>query len=483
MKPLKKLKPEFWDHHATADDHAHSGLNFARKWKMIVFFTSFMALLPLVIMAVIEFNMTRQVILDEVKNNMAILVASAAASIDAERDSEEAARAYINRINPDENNDIFIVRPDGILLTPSFYFGRAGSLPAFSSNRLLESERKVLDSDSLQGNPVIIAYDTLSGSGLKVVHARSREKLARLWFKPRLKLIGYLIVSIIIILLSIMGTATYLVGRIHRADRRRSEALHHAEHANKLASIGRLASGVAHEINNPLAIINQKAGLIVDLLSIRQDTPEDDRLAPLANDIVEAVRRCGNITRQLLDFARDMELNIQVLDIREVISQVLAFLKSEADHKAIAITLNIDDTIQGFECDRGSLQQIFLNLFNNAFAAMGSGGKLDISVCQKKGETVVITVSDNGCGIANQNITKIFEPFYKSEDDHFSTGMGLSITYGLVRGIGGTIRVKSKVGEGTCFTVTLPLKAASENGSETRNPDQEARSGQMGGRT
>jgi len=305
-------------------------------------------------------------------------------------------------------------------------------------------------------------------SDLILVMSKSRKSLTDLWLKPRLRLIGYLVISVLIILVSILSMATYLVGRIHAADKKRIAAMHQVENTNKLASIGRLASGVAHEINNPLAIINQKTGLIMDLITLNSNLSPDGRLVSLTGDILEAVKRCGSITRRLLDFARHMETSIQPVNITEVAEQVLAFLKKEAEHRNIKITVKTGNPAQGFECDRGSLQQIFLNLFNNAFAAMNDGGELKVFTDYNHTKNVIITISDNGKGISRDDIHKIFEPFFSSGTTHESTGLGLSITYGLIKEMGGDILVKSKPGKGTQFTLVLPLKAVQTETTDNR---------------
>ncbi|MBU8911264.1 MAG: HAMP domain-containing histidine kinase [Desulfobacterales bacterium] len=457
IKQLQKFKPAFWDHRDTSGSHPHTTFNFRQKWKLLVLFTSFMALLPLFVMTLVDFSLTRRIIEDEVKTSMSTILSSAATSISFSKDLKKSALDYIVQSYAGENNDVFIVNEDGALLTPSFYYGRPGTSNTFNVS-LFNENSGIKEDVAPDGNPVIAGYARIPDSSLIFVLVKSKKWVTDLWLKPRLKLIWYLAVSIVLILLSIMGTATYLVGRIHLTDRKRTEALHHAEYAKKLASIGRLASGVAHEINNPLAIINQKTGLILDLFTLRKDFSSDDRLIPLAGDVLDAVTRCGSITRRLLDFARHMEPSIEMVDIREVIEQVLAFLKKDAEHRSIIISVDTQDVIPDFECDKGSLQQIFLNLIENAFAAMEDGGQLAISIKIKKKDGLIITVADNGRGIAADDINKIFEPFYSSKNDHWGTGLGLSITYGLVKEIGGDIMVKSKIGKGTLFTLTLPLK-------------------------
>ncbi|MBC2703213.1 ATP-binding protein [Desulfobacula sp.] len=462
MRRLQKFKPAFWDHRDVAGSHPHTGFNFARKWKLIVLFTSFMALLPLFIMTIVDFNLTRRTIEDEVKNSMSKILTSAAAYISFCKGMNQHDLDFIARFESGENNDMFVVNQDGILLTSSFYYGKSGTSSQFNSS-MFKGKAGIEENITPDGRSIITGYTRVPNSSLVLVLVKSKKMLANLWLKPRLKLIGYLIVSIILILLSIMGMATYLVGRIHSADQKRIKALHHAGYTNKLASIGRLASGVAHEINNPLAIINQKTGLIVDLFTLREEFSSDKRLVPLTNDVLDAVKRCGNITRRLLDFARHMEPSIETVNIEKVIEQVLAFHRKEAKHRCITISVDNPDSIPGFKCDRGSLQQIFLNLVSNAFAAMENNGRLDIGINFKK-KNVIITVADNGCGISDDDINNVFEPFYSSKDKHWGTGLGLSITYGLVKEIGGDIMVKSSLGKGTLFTLTLPITAEADNG-------------------
>jgi len=254
-----------------------------------------------------------------------------------------------------------------------------------------------------------------------------------------------------------MGMATFLVGRIHKADRKRVKALHHIGYTDKLASIGRLASGIAHEINNPLAIIDQKTGLIQDIFTLTDEFKANEQLNQLTKDILHAVERCGTVTRRLMDFARHMDSKIEVVDIGKIIRQIFTFLKKDAERQGITMSFKSRDNMESFECDRGNLQQIFLNLFNNAFAAMDNGGQLKVDVRLNKDKKVIITISDTGIGISSSDINQIFEPFFSSKDTHWGTGLGLSITYGLIKEMNGNIVVKSEVGKGTSFVIILPL--------------------------
>ncbi len=469
MKRLNKFKPAFWDHRDITADRPLSGISFAGKWKIIVGFTSFMALLPLAVMTFMEVSLTRQIVQDEIRDSMDTLTASAVAAISLESNPETAVTDYLSRFDLNSGGDLFAINMAGRPVTPSRYFKGVDSLPAGIYAAGNHGSATVITKDK---ETFLVSHARIPDSDLTLVYARSRDQITRQYFAPRLKLAGYLVVSIVLIVLSIMGLATFLVGKIHAADKRRTQALHRAENENKLASIGRLASGVAHEINNPLAIINQKTGLILDLLELKEKRPADDRLVTLSHDVLNAVKRCGSITRQMLDFARHMEPCVQPVDLYEIIDMVLSFLKPEAEKKQLIISVENIGTVQGLVCDRGSLQQIFLNLFDNAFAAMEDGGQLTIGIQVKKRQHVWVVISDTGVGIPEEDLPNIFEPFYSSKNEHWGTGLGLSITYGLIKKMGADILVTSTVGKGTRFTLILPLTQDKDRICAPPNPPE-----------
>jgi signal transduction histidine kinase len=161
-----------------------------------------------------------------------------------------------------------------------------------------------------------------------------------------------------------------------------------------------------------------------------------------------------------------MDLSVQPVDIKAVISDVLGFLGREAEYRNIAITIDVPADIPQFETDRGKLQQILLNLINNAFAALSEGGTLSISAARIDDRTLRIQVEDTGCGIPAKDIKRIFEPFFSTKTQTGGTGLGLSVTYSLTQELGGSIDVESQVGVGTRFTIILPLTPPAGNKGE-----------------
>jgi two-component system, NtrC family, sensor kinase len=359
--------------------------------------------------------------------------------------------------------DALIINQDGILQMPSRYQSTvlekiSLSVPEYSSKTI------VYQAADREGKTLIIGYAYITDTPFVLIVTKQKAELMKPWVETRSQLIGFLAVSISTILVVIIGVSTYLVNNIYLADQKRVMVLHQVEYANKLASIGRLAAGVAHEINNPLAIINEKAGLIKDIFSFRKEYTHDSKLNGLVDSIISSVERCGTITKRLLNFARHIEVSVQKLSVKSVIQEVLGFMGKEAEYKSITISVDIPDDIPDFESDRGKLQQIFLNLINNAFAAMADGGSLEIRVSKRGDDAISIEVADDGCGISDSDMKRVFEPFFTTKSRTGGTGLGLSITYGLVQEIGGKIQVKSTVGKGTRFTIMLPLTYSKKKG-------------------
>jgi signal transduction histidine kinase len=352
--------------------------------------------------------------------------------------------------------DAFMINHEGILQTGSRLYGRVfdpSPLPIPQSSPTTQ----VVETANRQGEELFMGYRFIEGTPFILIIVKRKADLMQSWKKTRLALIAFLVGSVAITLAVILGTVTYMVRNIHIADETRLMTLHEMEYNNKMASIGRMAANVAHEINNPLAIINEKAGLIQDLFTLKQQYAGDTKLAGLVESILTSVRRAGKITKRLLTFARHMEGTVETVSVEQVIRDVLSFLEKAAEFSNIQIRIDALPETPPIESDRGKLQQIFLNIINNAFAAMGKGGHLDIRVTPEPTGRIKVQIRDDGCGIPVEDLPHIFEPFFSTKTSRGGTGLGLSITHNLTREIGGDIQVTSEVGRGTCFTVMLPL--------------------------
>ena len=352
------------------------------------------------------------------------------------------------------SSDAFIVNRAGVLQTPSRLYG--GVLDTVPLPNLPSSTRpEIIEMEDGNGEQRIVSYAQIDGSPFTLVLVSPQDFLDEGFLSLRRNLLAFLVVSIVLILAVIVLGTRRMVHRVQEADLKRAALFHKAEYTNKMAAIGRLGAGVAHEINNPLAIINQKAGLLKDYLMLSEELPPKDKMVGLVNSVLKSAERCGGITHRLLGFAKHMEVQRGNIDLDELIKDVLSFLEKEASYRSITIDFNYPEEPPTVVSDRAQLQQVFLNIINNAFAAMEDGGRLEIGIQADGEDAVAVCIADDGSGISDDDMAHIFDPFFTTKKGT-GTGLGLSITYGIVQKLGGHVSVKSQVGEGTAFTIRLP---------------------------
>ncbi len=360
----------------------------------------------------------------------------------------------VRSLNFRPSSDAFVINTSGILQTPSKTYGKVLSrcpltVPPFSESG------EVIEITDDNGHQYVLGYAYIANSPFIFMVLKDPARLASNWLSSTRQMAVFTAISIVLILILTMGTSSYFVSRIREADQKREAMLHQAEYTAKMASIGRLAAGVAHEINNPLAIINEKAGLAKDLIAITEQFPNKERFLKLIDSISYSVDRCRSITHRLLGFAKHMDMREETIDLEVLIKQVLGFLEKEAEHRNVQINIDVPPDFPSIVSDRGQLQQVFLNIVNNAFAAVPDNGRIDIRMERRPEDRVAVIISDNGTGIPEHLMSKIFEPFFTTKNG-YGTGLGLSITYGIVKKLGGDIAVQSKEGEGATFVVLLP---------------------------
>ncbi len=362
----------------------------------------------------------------------------------------------IPQFEKDDSTDAFIINTQGILQTNTRFGKRVlEKSPVPVPERVLTT--RVVKMDSPDSGEYILSYAYIVNTPFIFIITRRSPDLMRNWLNLRNWLIGFLLGSIVVIVALTMAISSVLVTRIREADERQDKALHKIEYSSKMASIGRLAAGVAHEINNPLAIINEKAGLMQDLIAGADDFVHKEKFSTLLDSIINSVERCSAITHRLLGFAKHFDVSTQTIDLVLLIKEVLGFLEKEASFRNIQIQTFFQDDLPSIKSDKGQLQQVFLNLLNNSLEAVERGGRVGILVEQREEDSITIVVSDNGPGISENDLDHIFEPFYTTKNK--GTGLGLSITYGIIKKLKGKIEVESDKERGTSFTLTLPITA------------------------
>jgi two-component system, NtrC family, sensor kinase len=260
-------------------------------------------------------------------------------------------------------------------------------------------------------------------------------------------------------LVSFLGTRE-LLGKVRKADEQKCFLDEQLIQSQKLAAIGELSSGIAHEINNPLAIIGQESEWVTHLLQSDElrDFKQVNELTDSVREITRQVKRCKEITHRLLNFARKMETFLQLVDVNRLIEDMTKWVERETKQHNINIVRRFQKDLPQVVSDAPLLRQVILNLLDNAAYAIQKDGAITLTTRLADHGQMEIIVTDTGSGISKENLSKIFNPFFTTKPPGKGTGLGLSICHRIIDKLGGHISVTSELGHGTTFTIRLPQK-------------------------
>jgi two-component system, NtrC family, sensor kinase len=267
--------------------------------------------------------------------------------------------------------------------------------------------------------------------------------------------------GVILIIVGAVFITQSMMKELMQMERKKAVSDEISMQSSKMAALGKMAAGIAHEINNPLAVISEKAGWMKDLLAMEDLTQSQNfqEFADAVNKIEYHIVRAKTITHRLLGFARRMEPVSETVNIKSVVDETIDFLENDARYRNIDIQTDFSADIPQTTSDSAQLQQVFLNLLNNAVDAIGKDGEILIKTKYiTKNHEISVEISDNGPGIPKEVLNKIFDPFFTTKEVGKGTGLGLSISYGIVEKLGGRMLVASEEGKGTTFTIYLPVK-------------------------
>jgi two-component system NtrC family sensor kinase len=320
---------------------------------------------------------------------------------------------------------------------------------------------------------IYVAAFLKHGDWLLVYQQRASDALSD--FRKTLR------VAFAIILLGGLGIITMafilskrMVNRIARVDREKQIMNKQIVETGKLASVGELAAGIAHEINNPVAIMVEEAGWIEDLLE-EEEFKESENLSEFIRALEQIRtqgRRCKEITHKLLSFARKTDSRVKEMQINDLIEELVALSAQRAKYSNVTINTAFQEDLPAVHVSETELQQVFLNLINNALDAMEkNGGSINIT-SRLEGEHIAIEVTDTGPGIPEVNLARIFDPFFTTKQVGKGTGLGLSICYGIIKKMGGEIDVQSVVNRGTTFLIRIPYEKDVNNEEADNNADR-----------
>ncbi|MHB9111557.1 MAG: sensor histidine kinase [Thermoleophilia bacterium] len=369
------------------------------------------------------------------------------------------------------NSDLFNALLASAELSPggdAFILNRAGEPQTPSRANDLEtpfqlSELPASGTTVIQTDDYIYSATSLNDGNWILVLKEDIDSALTEFFSARNKVA----VLVILAILAIVSTATVLissmVNRIQEADQQRTSLNNRVLESERMALIGRLAASVSHEINNPLQIIEGQAGWMDELLTDEKEESVEnlDEYRQAIAKIRTHVNRAKLITHRLLGFSHAGEMVMARTDINQVVGETVSFLEGEANKNGITILREFQADLPGIVTDSSQLQQVLLNLVNNAMDAIGRDGRITVSTAAVDGGGIVISISDTGPGLSDEVRQRIFAPFFTTKNGK-GTGLGLSISFNIIQRLGGDIKADNNEQGGSVFQVFLPDESGSK---------------------
>jgi len=377
---------------------------------------------------------------------------------------------FVKNIRIGETGFAYILNREGKFQTQPFFDITPKNEPYRDFLKIKEEDSRkvhIVERTDDSGRKIIYVASFLKDGDWLLVYQQNHRDAYMDFYRAIIVVVMIMLFGAFGIVFASLFLSKRMVHRISMADQEKEMMDKQIIETGKLASIGSLAAGIAHEINNPVAIMVEEAGWIKDLLE-EEEFSESENLKEFERalkQIKNQGQRCKEITHKLLSFARKTDSRVQETHINELLSELIALSEQRAKYAKISIHTDFQNDLPVTYIAQSEVQQVLLNLINNAIDAMESrGGELTISThFEFERSAIVIEVSDNGPGIPEANLSRIFEPFFTTKPVGKGTGLGLSICYGIIQKMGGQINVESVIDSGTTFSIRLPVKGPHES--------------------
>ena len=358
-----------------------------------------------------------------------------------------------------KKGDAFIINRNNILQTTPRFSGELLSTPK-APNFSAVTGLTVEEMDYQWETNLYAANVIKSKKWVLVIKENPKEQLTPLL---RARYITLMIcgAGVLVIIIGAVFSTRAMMKELVQMERKKAVSEDLAMQSTKMAALGKMAAGIAHEINNPLAVIGEKAGWLKDLLHEEDlaQSPNFQEFADTVNKIELHVNRAKKVTHRLLGFARRMEPVHEKVDLNTILHDTIGFLENEARYRNIDIQADFDEELPQTTSDSAQLQQVFLNILNNAIDAIGKDGEIIVKTkLLPKINSLGVEIIDNGPGIPKEMLDKIFDPFFTTKEVGKGTGLGLSISYSIIDKLWGKMMVASEEGQGTTFTIYLPIR-------------------------
>lgn len=377
--------------------------------------------------------------------------------------NSEIFDSFVRLVQIGKKGDAYIINKKGELQTS----------PRFSEKNI-QVIRPLIDSKFsgvrihegiMHGNAVYIAGIWLQEKEWLVVIEEDKHSELEPLLRTRTLTILVSAGGLLCVLLGILMVSRMIVVHQERQEREQARLNEELVQSSKMAALGKLAAGVAHEVNNPLAVIREQAGWIRDLLEEEdiQSSPNFQELRDAVIKIEQHVERAGSVVHRMLGFARRMEPVRFDVSIKDLLRETVVFLENEMHFRNIQLKWDIEEDLPLVETDPSQLQQVILNIVDNAIDAIGKNGTITLGAAyDAQSGCVCMRIRDDGPGMDKDVQARVFDPFFTTKQVGEGTGLGLSISYSIVTRLGGTIRFVSQPGEGTEFIICLPVRRGSK---------------------
>lgn len=356
----------------------------------------------------------------------------------------------------DKISDIYIVNENGIYQTTpnaGTLLEQSSILSASEYHSGVKDRRKIANATTR-----LIVTSWLNNNRWMLVVEQDLDTVLEPVHRAIVNIAQVVAIAVILLVVTTIFATRHLSHQIDKANAEREEISRAFVRSAKLASVGELATGLAHEINNPLAIISAEQTNISDIISeIETDSKIRDQITDSVKRCKVQIQRCASITRKMLQFGRKQEARLEPTEIAPRTQEIINLLDRHAKVRNIQIVSEIEDNLPQVIVDPIELEQLLVNLINNAIDAMPSGGRIVIKI-YREDKQVHFEVKDNGNGIPSDIIDRIFEPFFTTKPVGKGTGLGLSVCYGIVNSWGGKIYAESTQGKGTNMHILMPLQ-------------------------